>query len=62
MMGIWFLSISLGNYVAGWVAGFFGEGTIILLFGYIALTTVLAGVALGFLSNYLRKFMNVSGK
>jgi POT family proton-dependent oligopeptide transporter len=23
MMGVWFLSISLGNYAAGWVAGLF---------------------------------------
>jgi hypothetical protein len=44
------------------VAGIFREGTIVLLFGYIALTTILAGVSLGFLSNYLRKLMNVSGK
>jgi POT family proton-dependent oligopeptide transporter len=60
MMGVWFLSISLGNYAAGWVAGFFeagAEGALVQLFGKVALVTIIAGVILAALTPYIRKLM-----
>ena len=60
MMGVWFLSISLGNYAAGWVAGFFEEGSpdaLVSLFGKVALITLVAAVALAVMSSSIRKMM-----
>ena len=60
MMGIWFLSLSLGNYAAGRLAGFFdanAEGALVRLFGYVALTTIGAGIVLVVLSPSIKKMM-----
>ncbi|HST20679.1 MAG TPA: peptide MFS transporter [Blastocatellia bacterium] len=60
MMGVWFLSISLGNYVAGAVAGNFDpntEGALVRLFGKVALTTIIAAVILAALTPKIRKLM-----
>jgi POT family proton-dependent oligopeptide transporter len=60
MMGVWFLSISLGEVVGGWVAGFFNagsEGAMVRLFGSVALTTVAAGIILALLAPFIRKLM-----
>jgi len=60
MMGVWFLSISLGNFVGGWVAGFFdatAEGALARLFGAVALTTFAAAAILALLTPFLRKLM-----
>jgi dipeptide/tripeptide permease len=60
MMGVWFLSISLGNYAAGWVAGLFNagdKGALASLFGQIALITLAAGGVLTLLTPYIRRLM-----
>jgi POT family proton-dependent oligopeptide transporter len=60
MMGVWFLSISFGEVVGGWVAGFFNagsEGALVRLFGSVALTTVAAGIILALLAPFIRKLM-----
>jgi proton-dependent oligopeptide transporter, POT family len=60
MMGVWFLSISLGNYVAGWVAGNFdpkAEGALARLFGSVALTAMVAALILAALTPSIRKLM-----
>jgi POT family proton-dependent oligopeptide transporter len=60
MMGVWFLSISLGNYAAGWVAGFFqsgSEGALVSLFGKVTLTTIAAAAVLAVLTPYIRRLM-----
>ncbi|PYP88772.1 MAG: MFS transporter [Blastocatellia bacterium AA13] len=60
MMGVWFLSISFGNYAGGWVAGFFDptvEGALAKLFGAVALTTIAAGVVLIALTPSIKKLM-----
>jgi len=60
MMGVWFLSISLGNYTAGWVAGFFkagDESALIQLFGKVALTTIVGAGILALLTPSIRKLM-----
>jgi POT family proton-dependent oligopeptide transporter len=60
MMGVWFMSISLGNYSAGWVAGFFkagDQGALVGLFGKVALTTLVGGLILAGLTPSIRKLM-----
>ena len=60
MMGVWFLSISLGNYTGGVIAGNFdetAEGALVKLFGYVALITIGAGGLLALLTPYVRKLM-----
>jgi POT family proton-dependent oligopeptide transporter len=60
MLGVWFLSISLGDVVGGWVAGFFNagsEGALVRLFGSVALTTLAAGIILALLAPFIRKLM-----
>ena len=55
MMGFWFLSYSLGNFVSGQIARFFpaGEGAAALesgvmsqIFLYVAIATIGAGIVL----------------
>jgi POT family proton-dependent oligopeptide transporter len=60
MMGVWFLSISAGNYLGGWAAGFFdasAEGALVRLFGTVALTTLGAAVILALATPFIRKLM-----
>jgi POT family proton-dependent oligopeptide transporter len=60
MMGVWFLSISFGNKVAGWVAGNFdpnAEGALVRMFGTVALTTIVAAAILAVLTPLIRKLM-----
>ena len=60
MMGVWFLSISIGNLVGGWVAGNFNaeaEGALVRLFGTVAATTIVAAAVLAALTPYIRKLM-----
>jgi proton-dependent oligopeptide transporter, POT family len=60
MMGVWFLSLSLGNFVGGWVAGFFdasAEGALVPLFGSVALTAMGAGVMLALITPAMRRLM-----
>lgn len=46
MMGVWFLSISLGNVIAGQVAGLYATLPLPQLFGAVAATMGVAGVIL----------------
>ncbi len=58
MMGVWFLSISFGNFFAGEVAGEFGsKDALIGLFGKVAAIPVLAAVILFALTPMIRKLM-----
>jgi POT family proton-dependent oligopeptide transporter len=58
MMGVWFLSISVGNQVAGRVAGFFeteAEGALVTLFGTVALITIAAALVLALLTPAIKR-------
>ena len=55
MMGVWFLSISIGDYFAGRVLGFFKEGALLTLFGSVALTTFAAALVLALLTPLIKK-------
>jgi proton-dependent oligopeptide transporter, POT family len=57
MMGVWFMSISLGNLMAGQVAGLFETLPLPQLFGAVAATTAGAGILLGLLSPPIRRLM-----
>jgi len=59
MMGLWFLATSLGNLIAGLIAGKFAEGPAQLpeMFLRIVLTTVGSGLLLLALARPLRKLM-----
>ncbi|MEW6736009.1 MAG: MFS transporter, partial [Acidobacteriota bacterium] len=57
MMGVWFLSLSLGNYGAGWAAGFYQDNatTLVWLFGILALVSFIGSVILGLMAGFIRK-------
>jgi proton-dependent oligopeptide transporter, POT family len=58
MMGVWFLALSVGNKVGGWVAGHFDpHGSLALLFLTVALFSLGAALILALLSAPIRKLM-----
>src|SRR5262249_23682748 len=57
MMGVWFLSLSLGNKIGGWVAGFFERLPLPQLFGAVFATTAAAAVVLALLVRPIRTLM-----
>jgi POT family proton-dependent oligopeptide transporter len=57
MLGVWFLSISLGNKIGGWTAGFFNSFPLPKLFGAVAGTTIAAGLVLLVLSPAIKRMM-----
>jgi proton-dependent oligopeptide transporter, POT family len=57
MMGIWFMSISLGNLMAGLVAGKFETLPLPQLFGAVFATTAGAGLILALLIKPIRRLM-----
>ena len=57
MMGLWFLSIAVGNKMAGWVAGYFERMPLPQLFGAVAATTFVAAVLLLLLTRPIKTLM-----
>ncbi len=57
MMGFWFLATSLGNYLAGWAAGFYQDdsGALFRLFGSLGLATLAGAALLALLLPFIRK-------
>src|SRR5262245_28410689 len=58
MMGVWYLSISLGNFIGGRVAGQFEKFPLPQLFGAVFLTTTASAVVLALLVPRIRKLMS----
>jgi proton-dependent oligopeptide transporter, POT family len=58
MMGVWFLSIALGNMLGGEVAVYFETFPLAKLFGVVFLTTTVASVILTVLVPYIRRLMS----
>jgi proton-dependent oligopeptide transporter, POT family len=58
MMGVWFLSISLGNFIGGRVAGLFETFPLPQLFGAVFLTTTAAAIVLALLVRPIRGLMS----
>lgn len=60
MMGIWFLSISFGNFAAGIVAGYFEAGSqdaLVGLFGKVSAVPIIAAVLLLAVTPFIKKLM-----
>jgi proton-dependent oligopeptide transporter, POT family len=59
MLGVWFLSISAGNYFAGMVARLYtpGGNALIIMFGSVAVLSLISAVILAALSPYIRRLM-----
>jgi POT family proton-dependent oligopeptide transporter len=58
MMGVWFLSIALGNLIGGEVSRYFETFALPNLFGAVFLTTVSAAVILALLVGPIRRLMS----
>jgi POT family proton-dependent oligopeptide transporter len=48
MMGVWFLSLSVGNYLGGRLAAYYEAMPLPTLFGAVGLFAICAGVVLAF--------------
>ncbi|HQR35214.1 MAG TPA: peptide MFS transporter [Blastocatellia bacterium] len=60
MMGVWFLSISFGNFAAGIAAGYFEAGSqtaLVGLFSKVAAVPIIAAVLLLAVTPFIRKLM-----
>ena len=57
MMGVWFLALSLGNFLAGYVAGYFEKMPLPQLFGAVCLSTTLSAVVLALLTPPIKRLM-----
>ncbi len=58
MMGVWFLALSIGNFLAGIMGGNFDEkkeGALLHMFGTVALITIIAAVVLFALTPLIKK-------
>ncbi|MGC2238562.1 MAG: peptide MFS transporter [Pyrinomonadaceae bacterium] len=61
MMGVWFLSISLGSFFAGKVASYFDDkdiGAMLKLFGFLTIVPIAAGILLTVLTPQINKFLS----
>ncbi len=57
MMGVWFMSIALGNLVGGFAAGLFDRLPLPTLFGAVGVMAIAAGVILALLFGPIRRMM-----
>jgi POT family proton-dependent oligopeptide transporter len=58
MMGVWFLALSLGNFIGGSVAGLFETMPLPRLFGAVFLTTAVSALILALLVKPIRRLMS----
>jgi POT family proton-dependent oligopeptide transporter len=58
MMGVWFLSLSLGNFIGGRVAGLFEQFPLPQLFGAVFLTTAVSALLLALVVRPIRTLMS----
>lgn len=57
MMGVWFLSISVGNYIGGRIASVYGSFPLPTIFGVVAVFCIVVGVLLALLVKPMRRMM-----
>jgi proton-dependent oligopeptide transporter, POT family len=57
MMGVWFLALSLGNFIGGRVAGLFETFPLPQLFGAVFLTTAGSALVLALLVRPISRLM-----
>jgi proton-dependent oligopeptide transporter, POT family len=58
MMGVWYLGSSVGNYIAGQLAGFYEEMPLAELFGAVSVLPIVAGIAMLLLSRQFARMMH----
>jgi POT family proton-dependent oligopeptide transporter len=58
MMGVWFFATAMGNYVAGWAAGFLQDRTYSEVFQAAFLSVAVAAVILAILIKPIKKMMH----
>jgi len=58
MMGVWFFATAMGNYVAGWAAGFLQDRTYSEVFQAAFLSVFVAAVILAILIKPIKKMMH----
>ena len=58
MMGVWYLGSSVGNYIAGQLAGFYEEMPLAELFGAVSVLPIVAGIVLLLLSRRFTTMMH----
>ena len=56
-MGVWFLSLSLGNYLGGRVAGLYESFALPTLFGVVGGFAIVAGVVLALAVRPINKML-----
>ena len=63
MLGVWFLASALGGKLAGFLAGYFKEeaSVMMILFGSLAVSGLIASLILYFLTPTVRKLMGTGG-
>jgi proton-dependent oligopeptide transporter, POT family len=57
MMGVWFLAIAAGDFIAGWLVGFFKTLPLLQLFGAVAAVELAAAFVLFLLIKPLKRLM-----
>jgi len=57
MMGVWFLALSLGNFLGGHVAGYFEKMPLPQLFGAVFLSTTVSAALLALLTPSIKRLM-----
>jgi POT family proton-dependent oligopeptide transporter len=57
MMGVWFISISIGDYLGARLTSFYGALPVPILFGIAATTSILAGLALFLIARPVTRLM-----
>jgi POT family proton-dependent oligopeptide transporter len=58
MMGVWFFATAMGNYVAGWVAGFLENRTFSDVFQVAFINLAVATIILALLIKPIRRLMS----
>ena len=57
MMGVWFLGASVGNFIAGSIAGFYDKLELPSFMGLVAAISIIAGVGFFFLAGPMKRMM-----
>jgi POT family proton-dependent oligopeptide transporter len=58
MMGVWYLGSSVGNYIAGRLAGFYEEMPLAELFGAVSILPIAGGIVMLLLSRRFARMMH----
>ncbi len=57
MMGVWFLGASVGNFIAGSIAGFYDKLELPSFMGLVAAISIIAGIGFFFMAGPMKRMM-----